>query len=304
MFWPRWGVVVLGSVVAIGVSHGPVSARVVLSSPGASDEVAELCAAFDLALKHRPRPAVEPVGEICCRFKQLLPEAERADRLKITNSVRGAFNLSPPPGDARVQVLAADCLSVAGGDGLKALRWALGRKSLEMNAKLLADECRARLEAKAAVIEAIGSFEDPKTLPLLLECLQQDSLETIVASCNAINKFGDLPLQKRKPVVEQVIKRYTALVMQEYPGLGSGRRSFVGSVGGETDWTKVKMPINLTIQTLTGQELYTAKSWREWFRAHEKDREWPKGQFKEENPWARITSRGPEPRDKGSRGKP
>ncbi len=255
-------------------------------SPDESEiDIPELCDELEREYRNKKDRSIKSTLELLSAFRELYPDANESDQKKIVKVCKKALTLKPITDTALIHCQASRCLEVTGKHGLKALLAARKSRILEIGKKWTDDEIKAALQIRASLLESIASFKDTKTLKIFYEELQDDNDEIVIAVCDSLALFEELPLKERKPIVEQLIKRYDKIISDQYGYLKNPKRFKKTIPQDRKDWTRVKMPLNDSLQALTGQRLYTAKSWRTWFQIHKNEKEWKKGEYSEENPW-------------------
>lgn len=223
----------------------------------------------------------DSIKYIFAMFAEAYPDMAETDKKKVVNAVKGVFRHRPAGDNRRLLIEAADTLAFMEDPGRKALQTILKSSKLKPPKNANRQEALNHLVVKAAVIKSIGTFKDPKTVKFFLDLVDHKESEIINAACDALANFRELPVSKRKPIVDKLIKRYSHFAQSGYePGNKSwekGRRN-PRKLSNEQLW-EVSGGFNRALQALTGQEISNAEMWRIWFQAHKKDRTWTKIEF-------------------------
>jgi len=246
------------------------------SSAAGGPDLEALCDDLELEFSDWEDRDEDSIFWILGTFETRFSEARAADQKRIVAAVKKILSFRPTAENNRVQTAAVQSLTKMGKQGRKTLQAAL--KKLRPPAKVAEDDPRVvdYLKQKAALIRAIGTFADTKTLKILFEALDADESEIINAAAKALGCFHETPLSQRKPIVERLIKRYVSLAPV---GQKTGRKAWEqgrrhGRKVSDERFHEISTAMNRALVKLTGQDIYHTKTWQIWWQAHKKDRKW------------------------------
>lgn len=252
-------------------------------------DVPLLCKEVKAEYKNKKNRKVERIIEIYGILKEAYPDAEASHKKEIIKTLKDAFKVRPTVKDKAFLLSAVDCLSSMDKEGLSTLLSVVMNKTLIPSKSADEHTVNACMEVKKAVIVAIGAFKDYRaSYKTLHKLLWADERGIVFAACEALACFHDLPLKQRKPMVEEIIKRYARLYSQE--GV-SRKRGGVGQVSALKYAVKFIgfLPMDKALRKLTGADISdvevkdqdgnvifsaTPDAWKKWFDEHKKDRKW------------------------------
>jgi hypothetical protein len=210
------------------------------------------------------------------RIERVYPESDTAGRKAILSCLKKAFAVRPSESTLSFQKRAAECLTTMGKPGLSILLSGLKNRTLVPRDDEDEEAVAACLTVRAVIIEAVGACKNLKTIKLLYKHLAESDARIIGAAARALAHFHELPLQKRKPIVEVLIKRYSNLATE---GKVTGRKAHEGGRRRGKDGDHAKLfdaspALNEALRKLTGQMHYTAALWKAWYKGHKNEKEW------------------------------
>jgi len=150
---------------------------------------------------------------------------------------------------------AAVALSEMGDHGAAAIRKTRGISHIDRN-----------MAVRALLVEALGKHRVEKDCDYFFSLLTHDSPEIVRSACNALAEFYEADQALRKRIFQQVLKVYGKAHDADAKKKGEDDIAHERLL-------RIEVPMNYTLDRMTGYDLQSVPEWREWWAKHQ-DGEW------------------------------
>lgn len=235
--------------------------------PDKTEEIKKLCADFEGLITQRGKKD----DDACKLIDQMLTKFEHAgpkDREAIVGALAKSFDQKRVPNEeegedaAKVYKLyttAVVAMSRMGPESVKPLQKLIGDRGHKANLDLL----------RHAIL-SLGKTKDPGSVAFLLDLRNHKDNVLVASAAEALGNYGELALEKRKQVFEDLLKVLMALKVEVDQA----------QAGGSPDNDKAERyqtisgPILGTLQRLSGHEEREPEKWQAWWNNNKK-KKWP-----------------------------
>jgi len=257
------------------------------------EEVSTLCNELDKEYKKKRDWNLDRVYRIYSTFEFRLPNSSPKEQKYILKAFKDVFKLKPSEEIKAIHMKAVECLSKMNDDGLETLYSLTKAKSLFPKKPTDDSTSKACYEVKTALIEAIGSLKEMNSLKILYKLLESEDENVMFATCEALSCYSDLPVKKKRSIVERIMKRYNKIWSKEAFRYQKNNQDSMSRARGKLKrkYNKYK-PFDSALRKLVlcknghlfgnkNYEVFAAASvdispelWLQLFREHKNDKEW------------------------------
>ena len=232
-------------------------------------DVKMLTKELEVQYKKKKERDTDRIVAIYVLFSENYKEYKSNDQKKIVKAIRKGFDIKPPIEDREFLITGAGCLAGMGSEGLKGLQQAYEGRALTPKDKKDKRAARACLRTRAFIEEAMGQTKEPAAIKPIGDFLWNDNAEIIKAACKALANYNELPVSKRKPVVEELVKVYAYLDSQAQQAIKEPKFGYL-----RDRLIAVEGTFNQTLQKLTLQTLDSAPQWQKWYNKNKGKKKW------------------------------
>lgn len=237
------------------------------AKPDKTEEIKKLCADFDALITQRGKKD----DEACKLIEPMLvkfPDCGPKDREAIVAALAKSFDQKRVPNEeegedpAKVYKLyttAVVALSRMGPESVKPLQKLIGDRAHKANLDLL----------RRAIL-SLGKTKDAGSVTFLLDLRNHKDNVLVAAAAEALGEYGDLALDKRKQIFEDLLKVLMALKVEVDQAQAGGTPDNDKNERYQT----ISGPILGTLQRLSGHEEREPEKWQAWWNNNKK-KKWP-----------------------------
>ena len=232
-------------------------------------DVKQLSTELEKQYKDRRHRDVDRIKAILGMLEEGYKDLEPAEQKKVVKVIRKAFDVRPPLEDRSFLITAAGALASMGKPGFLALQSGLKGKALEVKDKKNTQALATCRRVKAFMIEAMGRTGQPEAIKPLCKFLWSDEMDIVKGALKGLALFKDLPLAKRKPIVQEVVKVYAYMDSQARQAIKNPKVSYL-----KDRLISTEVSFNQTLKALTLQSFESAPEWQKWYNDNKNKKKW------------------------------
>jgi hypothetical protein len=237
------------------------------AKPDKTEEIRKLCADYDGLIAQRGKKdddACKLIEQMLVKFGDCGPKDREAlvaalaksfDQKRVPNEEEG----EDPAKVYKLYTTAVVAMSRMGPESVKPLQKLIGDRTHKANLDLL----------RRAIL-SLGKTKDAGSVQFLLDLRNHKDNVLVAAAAEALGEYGDLPLEKRKQIFEDLLKVLMALKVEVDGAQAGGTPDNDKSERYQT----ISGPILGTLQRMSGHEEREPEKWQAWWNNNKK-KKWP-----------------------------